>query len=123
MRPRHNNNSWKMALIKSLQRYINSKELVVEVRCPLCKKSADSCDTCDNCLLRVVKERLRISCYDLVLLAHKIGFESILEAVKKVPREKLTPSYFKRIGIPKQLHPIIKELEQLSKENSYDATL
>jgi len=120
MRPRHNNNSWKMALIKSLQRYINSEELTVEVRCPLCRKSADSCY---NCLLRVVKDRLRVSCYDLVLLAHDIGFEFILEAVKKVPREKLTPSYFKRIGIPKQLHPIVKELEQLLKENSYDATL
>lgn len=131
-------NSWKVALIKSIERLQKLESLIYEFNdevfndvsnsgCYLCKKADENggIHACSSCILSTVLSRLRtgqvggIGCLHLsYFYAKEVGYERILEAVKRTPREKLTPSYFRRIGIPKELHGIMDELRRRHNVNN-----
>lgn len=123
-------NSWKEVLIASIERAIKVKSLrynlsdktfyeVTSTFCPLCIKANNG--GCSVCLLHTVLVRLGVGCLRLANYADIVGYEKILGAVQKTPREKLTSSYFRRIGIPRELHRIMDELKVIA-ERKIDHT-
>lgn len=123
MKPNHSKKSWKATLIQALEFKIERDDrykAYKDYTCPLCLKAGDYKyifrENCPECVLPVVLNRLNLgcnveSCMLLIEAARKVGLEKILIAVKRTPREKLTPSYLKRIGIPKQVKPIFNEIK------------
>jgi hypothetical protein len=116
-------NSWKECLIKSLERAKKMHSLgerwsfdgwkeISQTNCYLCEKAKLNGGFCRSCLLYPVLRRLGTGC---IMLTHQltkdVGYDVILETVRQTPREKLTPYYLNKVGIPRELKEIMQSLE------------
>lgn len=100
MKPNHipKKTSWKATFIRALERNLCDGD------CPLCNKAIE----CQHCIVREIfdKKFTIIVCSNIsqwLLVKHREIVPELIAAIKSTPREKVTPSYIRRIGIPRQL--------------------